>query len=138
MRNVIFIAIVAILFGGCAQKTDPILKTDKVKVPTDANLTMEKQPVVRQKHYPRPPKKKIKLQKVKDNDFDSSYMYPTETKKSDKKPINVVKSSVGMTKAECISMITQAKFDKYTAMFGSEAASIRRCKMLKAKAQKSS
>jgi len=37
-----------------------------------------------------------------------------------------------MDKEECIAMITQEKFDKYTAMFGSEAASIKRCKMLKA------
>ena len=37
-----------------------------------------------------------------------------------------------INKEECIAMITQEKFDKYAAMFGSEAASIKRCKMLKA------
>jgi hypothetical protein len=37
-----------------------------------------------------------------------------------------------MTKAECISMIGADKFAKYTQMFGSEAASLKRCKILKA------
>jgi len=37
-----------------------------------------------------------------------------------------------MTKEECVSMISQEKFDKYTSMFGNEEASIKRCAMLKA------
>ena len=40
-----------------------------------------------------------------------------------------------MTKTECISMIGADKFTKYTQMFGSESASIKRCKMLKAMKQ---
>lgn len=34
-------------------------------------------------------------------------------------------------KEECVQMISQEKFDKYTKMFGSEAASIKRCTMIK-------
>ena len=37
-----------------------------------------------------------------------------------------------MTKEECIAMISQEKFDKYSQMFGNENASIKRCIMLKA------
>lgn len=137
MKNVIFIAIVAILFVGCAQKTDPIIKIDP-PVLEDMNETKEK--VVKQTHYPRPPKKRIKLKKVKDDNFNADYMYPTEKKKKDtnKTPVSIPKADIGMTKEECITMITQEKFDKYTKMFGSESASIRRCKMLKAKSKKAS
>lgn len=88
------------------------------------------------------PKKNIELKKVEDNNFNSSYMYP-ETKSKPKKqtkpkekakttPTQVATTSSTMDKAECVSMIGQAKFDKYTQMFGGEAASIKRCKMLKA------
>ena len=89
---------------------------------------------------PQAPKKNIKLKKVEDTNYSAGYMYPGATKK--KKPIKVVKSAVAKTtvatastvmgKPECITMIGQAKFDKYTQMFGSEAASIKRCSMLKA------
>jgi len=91
----------------------------------------------------KPPKKKIKLKKVEDENFDSRYMYP-ETKKSKKKSkkrVKIAKASTdaapkketqSMGKEECVSMIGQDKFDKYTKMFGSEASSIKRCKMLKA------
>lgn len=90
---------------------------------------------------PSAPKKNIKLKKVEDNNYSSKYMYP-ETKK--KKPAiklaaadtNISsadnKISTTMNKASCIAMIGQAKFDKYTQMFGGEAGSIKRCKMLKA------
>ena len=136
MKNIILTMIVAILFVGCAQKTDPIIKIVPIMVDDINNTQGEK--VIKQKHYPKPPKKRIRLKKVKDKNFDADYMYPTDTKKKDanKTPISIPKADIGMTKDECITMITQEKFDKYTKMFGSESASIRRCKMLKAKANK--
>ena len=82
-------------------------------------------------------KKKIKLEKVEDHNFNSNYMYP-ETKSKPKKEAKSEKKQASadvdstMGKAECITLIGQDKFDKYTKMFGSEAASIKRCKMLKA------
>ncbi len=136
MKNIIFIAIVAILVSGCAQKTEPIVKIEPVVVVDVPKI--EKVKIVKQKYYPKPPKKKIKLKKVKDNNFNADYMYPTAKKKKVNKPITTAKADIGMTKAECINMITQDKFDKYTKMFGSETASIRRCKMLKAKSKKAS
>ena len=47
----------------------------------------------------------------------------------------VVSVSSKMTKNECIGMIGEEKFLKYTQMFGSESASLKRCKMLKAMKQ---
>jgi len=85
---------------------------------------------------PPAPKKNIKLKKVEDNNYSSGYMYPGATKK---KPLTVAKATTttntSMDRAQCITMIGQEKFDKYTQMFGSEAASLKRCKMLKAMKQ---
>ena len=84
---------------------------------------------------PTAPKKNIKLKKVEDNNYSSGYMYPGAKPKKRKEvtPIEpLAAANTIMNKTECISMIGQAKFDKYTQMFGSEAASLKRCKMLKA------
>ena len=98
----------------------------------------------RSKTIPQAPKKNIKLKKVEDNNYSSGYMYPGAKKKK-KTPVvkvatvatnvattNTPNTSSAMNKAACIAMIGQAKFDKYTQMFGGEAGSIKRCKMLKA------
>ena len=69
-------------------------------------------------------------------------MYP-ETKEKKENPVAVAKadttesvtpaaSTSNMSRGECISMIGQEKFDKYTQMLGDEASAIKRCKMLKA------
>ena len=90
---------------------------------------------------PKAPKKNIELKKVEDSNYSSSYMYPgankkpITTKKSENSANSTPKSTSTMTKAECISMIGEEKFTKYTTMFGSEAASLKRCKMLKAMKQ---
>ncbi len=84
-------------------------------------------------------KKNIKLKKVEDNNFNSDYMYPqTRSTPKAKKVTKLAQAETATTtssimgKAECIAMIGQEKFDKYAQMFGSESASIKRCKMLKA------
>ena len=91
---------------------------------------------------PKAPKKNIELKKVEDSNYSSSYMYPGANKKSvpakklENSTVNAPKAiSSTMTKAECISMIGEEKFTKYTTMFGSESASLKRCKMLKAMKQ---
>ena len=94
---------------------------------------------------PTPPKKNIKLKKVEDTNYTSGYMYPGQAKKKPKTPVKLAKltpastpstsASSIMGKSECIAMIGADKFSKYTQMFGSEAASIKRCKMLKAMKQ---
>jgi len=101
---------------------------------TPANHTNNSSNVI-----PKAPKKEIKLKKVEDTNYSSNYMYPGAKKKAPT-PTKVVTTptpatktaSSDMTKAECISMIGADKFAKYTQMFGSESASLKRCKMLKA------
>jgi len=93
------------------------------------------QHVVKQSKLPPAPKKKMKLKEVKDTNYNDKYMYPEDTAAAKKDPIKsteISSTTNNMTKEECISMISQEKFDKYTNMFGSEAASIKRCAMLKA------
>ena len=90
---------------------------------------------VRQSKLPPAPKKKVKLKTVEDTNYSDKYMYPEDSKAAKKDPVKKEArntASHGMTKAECINMISQEKFDRYTAMFGDEAASIKRCAMLKA------
>jgi hypothetical protein len=91
--------------------------------------------IVKQTYMPPPPKKKIKLKEIDDTNFNAAYMYPEDTKKKEtvKTPTQTpIATPDTMNKEECIAMITQEKFDKYAAIFGSEDASIKRCKMIKA------
>ena len=96
------------------------------------------QHAVPQSKLPPAPKKNLTLKKVDDKNYSDKYMYPEDTSAAKKDPVKtegptLVKSpTTNMAKEECIAMITQEKFDKYTAMFGSEDASIKRCAMLKA------
>jgi uncharacterized protein YceK len=41
------------------------------------------------------------------------------------------KKSIGMTKESCISLIGEAKYNKYVQRYGGEAGAIRRCLVLK-------
>jgi len=118
---------VIIVLGGCDQPTVENTVTNK---------EVKTAQVVKQTYLPPPPpKKEIKLKDVNDTNFDAAYMYPKESKNKETVAVSSQKPAAvegTMDKAQCIAMITQEKFDKYTAMFGSEAASIKRCKMLKA------
>ncbi len=87
---------------------------------------------VERKAPPPPPKKTHKPKEVKDTNYETAYMYPEDNKKKKEKVNTTASTSAAMTKDECVAMITQEKFDKYTAMFGSEEASIKRCQMIKA------
>ena len=88
---------------------------------------------------PKAPKKNIKLKEVEDENFSSEYMYP----KAKKQEVAKVKEPVAntedinpaissMSNGECIAMIGQEKFDKYSQMYGGSSAALKKCKMLKA------
>lgn len=128
------------------------IKKNAIKKARTKNRIQRKNKVVHTPKLPQAPKKNIKLKRVEDSNYSSSYMYPTTKKKPmlQKKVIHtpVVTSPSSttlaplkpiqhgtMSKAECISMIGINKFTKYTQMFGSEAASLKRCKILKAMKQ---
>ncbi|HFQ62160.1 MAG TPA: hypothetical protein ENK39_07690 [Epsilonproteobacteria bacterium] len=141
-------AIALVVFTGCASRTQNLqlqnnnarqalliqqqqAQIDALQAKLDAKAKAKR----RQSAMPKAPKKNIKLKKVEDNNYSSGYMYPGEKKK---KPIKVAQAttvSSTMDKAECIAMIGADKFEKYTQIFGSEAASIKRCSMLKAMKQ---
>jgi hypothetical protein len=92
---------------------------------------------VKVKNIPKPPKKNIKLKKVQDNNFSPDYMYPETTKPKITNPTNVTqvsttKTTTTMSEQECINLIGQDRFDKYTQMLGSTSGAIKRCKMIKA------
>ena len=118
------------LFIGCGSRGTQVRIIEKKPQPM-ANPLQE----VQQNTLPPAPKKNIKLKEVEDTNYSDKYMYPEDTaaaKKDPVKPTETSTTSNAMTKDECISMISQEKFDKYTEMFGSESASIKRCAMIKA------
>ena len=130
MKLLIPIISASILMVSCtSQKNAPTVKVPVKEV---------KEEKVVKTYAPPAPKKNIKLKEVEDTNFSSEYMYP-ETKK--KKPATVTQTdsteasktaSNSMSRGECIAMIGQEKFDKYTQMLGDEASAIKRCQMLKA------
>ncbi len=141
--------------AGCASRTVDI----KESAVAETNTTKTK--AVKQQTY-HPPKKRIKLKEVQDDNYSSAYMYPeakvkkekmaqvpTPPIKTESKPVSVQEAETpsinksesvsvqeiktpSMNKTECVGMIGQEKFDKYTQMFGNESSSIKRCAMLKA------
>ncbi len=139
------LAVLLMILSGCASDQERITLQNKnaqqalLIQQQQAKITELQEKLKNRSNFTVPKtKKNIKLKKVEDNNFNSDYMYP-QTKKQPKKVKTATKlaqadttTSSVMTKTECISMIGQEKFDKYTQMFGSESASIKRCKMLKA------
>jgi hypothetical protein len=128
MKLTLILILGVTLFIGCGSRGHHVQIIEKQPQPAIKH-TVEK------KTLPPAPKKNIKLKEVDDTNYSDKYMYPEDTAAAKKDPIKSTESSTTsntMTKEECISMISQEKFDKYTTMFGSEAASIKRCAMLKA------
>ncbi|OQX49720.1 MAG: hypothetical protein B5M46_04060 [Epsilonproteobacteria bacterium 4484_20] len=126
-RSLILIIGTSLFFTACSN-TAPQIKQQPVKV-KETNTT-------NYTAVPPPPKKKIVLKEVQDDNYSPEYMYPEDKYKKDKlvetateTPVEAVTPS--MSREECIGMIGQEKFDKYTEMFGNESASIKRCTLLK-------
>jgi hypothetical protein len=119
------------LFVGCGSRSR-LRIVEKKPQP----IVQQEQHMVQQSKLPPAPKKYIKLKEVKDTNYSDKYMYPEDTSAAKKDPVKKAETpavtSNSMSREECIAMISQEKFDKYSAMFGSEAASIKRCTMLKA------
>ena len=118
------IALTALIFlAGCASNgTQPVVK--------------EAPKVVKKEHVAVPPrpKKEHELKEVEDTNFSDAYMYPEgSAKKAEvtKLAAAPAATSLTMNKEQCIAMISQEKFVKYAAMFGSESASIKRCQMIR-------
>lgn len=122
------IAVLAFIFlTGCAINGTEARVKEVPKVVKKENVVV-----------PPKPKKEHELKEVEDTNFSDSYMYPegsakkAEVTKVAAVPVATSGTFSTMNKEQCIAMISQEKFDKYAAMFGSEAASIKRCQMIKA------
>ena len=120
----IMLVTAALFIAGCANQTPtPVQTVEETKVPV-----------------PQRVHKKIKLKEVQDGNYSSEYMYPEDKVKKEKvvkvaeaeTTATVATTSNAMSKEECVSMMGQEKFNKYTQMFGNEASTIKRCTMLKA------
>lgn len=139
-------ALALILFSGCSSRTQALqlqkqnaqqallIQQQRAQIDTLNEKLKAKAKTKKRSALPPAPKKNIKLKKVEDNNYSSNYMYPGAPKKKPVKVAQTTKAKVGTTmdKAQCINMIGADKFAKYTEMFGSESASIKRCAMLQA------
>lgn len=133
MKYGIFTITLLLLLNGCDQ---PQVEAKTNNNENETNTTKPAKPkIIKQTYIAPPPAKKMKLKEVDDTNFSTAYMYPEDTQKKAEKesPVQApAATEKEMDKEECIAMITLEKFEKYAAMFGSEDASIKRCKMLKA------
>jgi len=129
MKYLYIFVTATLIFTGCAEQHIKVKKSSVTAKETNTTKYVA----------PPPPKKHIELKEVQDDNYSPEYMYPDDKYKKDKlvktEPENaddsIEKAAAHMSKEECISMIGQEKFDKYTQMYGSESASIKRCTLLK-------
>jgi hypothetical protein len=141
--KLIIFGISTLVFMGCNEvpqlpqphvpqnKSNFVQNTDNnLTKPMDINQTkVVKKPV----KIPKPPKKNIKLKEVQDNNFSPDYMYPeTQKPKIKKVAKQTTPKASTMTQAECINLIGQDRFDRYTQMLGGTSGAIKRCMMIKA------
>ncbi|MDD3591715.1 MAG: hypothetical protein PHO65_03695 [Sulfurovum sp.] len=128
--KVIVTILLTLFIAGCStsqpeKRTPEVTETEKPQAQSTQKYTP-----------PAPPKSSFKPKEVKTNNYTSEYMYPSNkiqpspVKKEEKTEQDSVSDS--MTKEECIAMIGEEKFAKYTEMFSGEAAAIKRCTLLKA------
>ncbi len=118
------LSLILILFTGCIQQDIPEYRP----VHTAPKTKTQPKPI-----YSALPKVQHKLKKVEDTNFSPDYMYPetATTQPKKKKQASTKTVTEQMSKEECIGMIGQEKFDRYTQMLGSEAGIIKRCVLLK-------
>ena len=129
MKHLYVLVTATLIFTGCVEQQIKV-KNPPVTVKETNSTTYV---------APPPPQKHIELKEVQDDNYSPEYMYPDDKYKKDKlveaKPESIddsiEKAAAHMSKEECISMIGQEKFDKYTQMYGNESASIKRCTLLK-------
>lgn len=141
MKSLLITTLAATLFVSC---TSPLAPTPPVKkqilkkptpIPTPPKRKFKKKPKV---VLPPAPESTHVDKVIEDDNHQESYMYPEDGKAAKKDPVTTVPNKVEtpnsekMSKASCITMIGQEKFDKYSKMFGNEEASIKRCAMMKA------
>jgi len=151
MRLLFIILTTLIIFTGCSvvdkqyrlhnkQAKQALYKQKQARIKAQRKARKEARILARKKQkekkasitLPVRPKVHRKLKKVEDNNYSSDYMYPQGKKSSSSELTQSSSTYISpISKKECISIIGQEKFDKYTKMLGSEKASLKRCKMIK-------
>jgi len=153
LKIFIFAALALFVFSGCSSKSQlmqlrnknihqsiiiqkqqqriALLQRQLMQYKTRTPATRAQVKRIDANDYPKP-KKNIKLKKVEDHNYSSDYMYPDDKKKKSGTAVASAASAVTMNKVECIAMIGEAKFNRYTEMFGNEAAALKRCTMIRA------
>lgn len=139
MKYTIIFLTASLFIAGCATQNtvQPQIKTMQTTyaVSPQTHTTQEKIA----KKVPQRPKRVFQPKKVEDDNFSPEYMYPDNkpnqkvavtASPEEEKPKPEAPGPI-ITKEECIAMIGQEKFDKYTEMFGNEEASIKRCAMIR-------
>lgn len=132
MKTLFILCTTVLLMVGC------VTSRGSVRIVEKSPTQQVHENTVTQNQVPPAPKKKFKAKDIHDTNHSDAYMYPEDgaaavkDNKEEKNIVNAPNISNVMTKEECISMISQEKFDKYSTMFGSETASLKRCTMLKA------
>lgn len=129
---------ILLLIIGCAPQNNRIAPKADQTLPASAIEKNTAKETISKKIPPRP-KKTIQLKKVEDDNFSPEYMYPedrekrTESIASAQQETPTPPEAPGpiITKEECIDIIGQEKFDKYTSLLGSEEASLKRCEIIK-------
>ena len=123
MKYWLLLPLASLLLIGCTESQPTIYRPVSTVKPK-----VEPKPLI----TPQKPKQIHKLKEVEDNNFDPAYMYPkTSSHQTVENPEPVTVAETYMSRAECIAMIGQEKFDKYTQMLGSEEGAIKRCTLLK-------
>jgi len=121
MKYWLLLPLASLLLTGCMEP-QPIIYRPV------ASVKPKPKPVI----TPEKPKQIHELKEVEDDNFDPAYMYPeTSSHQTVKKPEPVAVAATHMSRVECIAMIGQERFDKYTRMLGGEEGAIKRCTLLK-------
>jgi hypothetical protein len=129
MKQWLILPAMTLLLVGCGSTQPPVYR------PIQEQPKPEPKPVA---VTPEKPTQVHELKEVQDDNFDPDYMYPETPQRKHKEPkpqptavSTPVVTSESMGRDECIAMIGQEKFDKYTQMLGSENAAIKRCVLMK-------
>lgn len=137
MKSLLLTTFAATLFVSCSSPFAPSVK-HKTQTTSNPDSTTTSSTPQRPTLPPAPPSTHVDKE-VEDTNYQEQYMYPEDGSTAKKDPVvkdEVIKDTAttesdAMTKSACIAMIGQEKFDKYSEMFGSEEASIKRCGMMK-------
>lgn len=125
--KVLSLIFLTLLITGCSSNQPETLSAKEAATPQTQTIP---------KYTAAPPKKSFKPKIVQAENYTTEYMYPSNkvqsvsTNKENQDEQNTETET--MTKEECISMIGEEKFNKYTEMFSGEEAAIKRCTILKA------